>query len=61
MTELAMGMQQWQLQFQGVSIVSASLRKALAGNAKKDGMFAQCWYCIISIAKFWVLDYKFVL
>ena len=29
------GMQQWHFQFKGVSIVSSSLRKALAGSAKK--------------------------
>ena len=27
--------------FRGVSIVSASLRVGLAGNAEKDGMFAR--------------------
>ena len=28
---------------------------------KKDEMFARCWFCYISIAKFWVLDYQYVL
>ena len=28
---------------------------------KKDGKFARCWFCYISIAKFWVLDYQYVL
>ena len=27
--------------FRGVSIVSASLREGLAGNAEKDGIFAR--------------------
>ena len=45
---------------QWFSIVSASLREALAGNAKKR-MFAQMWFCYISIAKVWGLDYEYVL
>ena len=39
-----------QLQFQGDSIVSTSLREALTGNAKKKiRMFAQWWFCYISM------------
>ena len=28
---------------------------------KKDGMFAQWWFCYISIANIWVLDYQYAL
>ena len=28
---------------------------------QKDEMFAQCWFCYISIAKVWLFDYRYAL
>ena len=47
----------------GGYIVSASLRKATAGNVKKKG-WNVCTVKVllyISIAKWWVLDYQYIL
>ena len=35
--------------------------KRSQATRKKYGMFAQLWFCYISIAKVWLLDYKCVL
>ena len=47
--------------FRGVSLFLQVCEKGSQAARKKDGMFARRWCCYISVAKFRVLDFQYVL
>ena len=47
--------------FRGFPLFLQVCEKGSQAMRKKDGMFAGCWSCYISVAKFRVLDYQYVL
>ena len=47
--------------FRGIASFLQVCARHSQATRKNDGMFAQLWFCYISIAKVSVLDYQYVL